>query len=286
MNMNIPNMPNVPNIPIKKIRNMMVLVAVVILAGFIIIPSVFTVQTGEVVAVRRFGVVREAVHPGIHFRLWGIHTRERFDVRVREVDINFATYSVDAQSVQGQVSIQYQLNPHAVITVTEEFGRLDMLESRLHAMLLQEIQNVFALSPAMQLVENRAYLSHDIRVRLNGIADQFHVSITAVALEHLQFSTAFEYAVEQRLIAEQERDRALVFANQQLEVARLEAQAVTVRARADAEALEIMQQAWGDLGEAVRDIMLRQLAIESWDGVLPQVVADSNFSLILDSMGQ
>ena len=268
-----------------QIKSGIIFVVISAMVLMTVIPSIFTVQTGEMIAVRQFGVVREAVSPGIHFRLWFIHSRERFDVRVREVDLDFATYSIDAQSVRGQVSIQYQLNPHAVVTVTEQFGRLDMLESRLHAMLLQEIQNVFALSPAMQLVENRAYLSQDIRKRLDGIADQFHVTITAVALEHLQFSTAFEYAVEQRLIAEQERDRALVFANQQLEVARLEAQAVTVRARADAEALEIMQQAWGDLGEAVREIMLRQLAIESWDGVLPQVVSGSEFSLILDSLG-
>ncbi|MCL2856829.1 MAG: SPFH domain-containing protein [Oscillospiraceae bacterium] len=267
------------------IKSGIISIVILAMALLAVVPSIFTVQTGEVVAVRQFGVVREAVPPGIHFRLWFIHSRERFDVRVREVDLNFATYSIDAQSVQGQVSIQYHLHPHAVVTVTEEFGRLEMLESRLHAMLLQEIQNVFASSPAMQLVEHRAELSGNIQRRIGYIADQFHVTITAVALEHLQFSPAFEYAVEQRLIAEQERDRALVFANQQLEVARLEAQAVTVRARADAEALEIMQQAWGDLGEAVREIMLRQLAIESWDGVLPQVVADSNFSLILDSMG-
>jgi len=165
------------------------------------------------------------------------------------------------------------------------------MEARLHAMLLQETQNVFASKSAMELVEQRATLSQQIWDRLRTLQSAFHITITNVAIEGLAFSAAFEGAVEQRAIADQQRrqaeldaERAMVHARRALEVSRLEAEAVLVGVRADAEALSIMQAAWGDLGSEVREIMLRQMAVEKWNGVLPKVIGGGDFGLILNDL--
>jgi hypothetical protein len=75
-----------------------------------------------------------------------------------------------------------------------------------------------------------------------------------------------------------------------LEVARLEGEAVVVAAEADARAIEAMMHVWSDLTVDIREIMLRQLSIEVWDGALPRVIVNSaegeNFSLILDLFGE
>jgi hypothetical protein len=47
-----------------------------------------------------------------------------------------------------------------------------------------------------------------------------------------------------------------------------------------------MQDAWGDLGTEVREIMLRQQLINNWDGVMPRVVGGGGgeMAFIIDGM--
>jgi len=261
-----------------------------VLLVFIIVPSVRIVQTGEMGVVRRFGVVTEALEPGMHFRLAFINEVHRYDVLVREADLTFSAHTTDAQSVRGQISIQFQLQAGMVTDIAEQFGSLLRLESMLHAVLQETTQNVFASKSAMDLVQQREALAPEIRLRLNQEVGRFFVEITNVALEEIAFGEEFERSIEQVAIADQARIRAeaeaareLIYAQNALDVARLEAEAVLVHASADAESLVIMQEAWGDLGLEVREVMLRQQAINAWDGVLPNVIGGGDFSLILDN---
>jgi len=146
--------------------------------------------------------------PGLYFRFWPISDRIYYDVTVKQINFQFSAYSIDAQNVQGWVTIQYQLNAAEDISVAEQYDTISMLEQKLQSIMMQETQNVIALKSAMEIVETRAFLSQEIHSRLAEIAPQFSVSITAVTLEGLQFSAAFEHAVEQRMIAEQEMMQA------------------------------------------------------------------------------
>lgn len=267
----------------KKSLTWGIMAVIVLVAIVIILPSIHVVRTEEAAVVRVWGVVDRIVPPGLNFVFWIPNTVERFDMQVREQNFAFSAYSIDAQNIQGYVTVLYQLtDPRAALQIAENFGSMFRLEENMNGVLLQEIQNVFALKSAMEIVEQRAFLSQEIHQRLTEVVPQFHVTVNMVSVESLAFSAAFEQAVENRMITEQammqaefERERALVIANQQLEVARLESEAVVVAAQADADALAIMQDAWGDLGTEVREIMLRQLMITQWDGVMPRVVAGS-----------
>ncbi|MCL1843252.1 MAG: prohibitin family protein [Defluviitaleaceae bacterium] len=269
----------------KKAISVGVLVTLLFLALIIILPSLYVIRTEEAAVVRQFGVVDRVIPPGLNFVPVLINTVDRFNLQVREQNFSFSAYSIDAQNISGYVTVLYQLNADAVKYVAEEFVTLHNLEQRINGVFLQEIQNVFALKSAMEIVEQRAFLSGEIHERLRVATEQFHITINIVSVESITFSPAFEQAVENRMITEQammqaefERERALVIANQQLEVARLESEAVVVAAQADADALAIMQDAWGDLGTEVREIMLRQQMINRWDGVMPRVLAGSGES--------
>ena len=286
------NRPGAPNIT-KKVKIITLAVTLFMILFIVIVPSLVIVQTGELAVVRRLGLANEVLPPGMHLRIWMINRIDRYDVTVRPVNLEFSAYSIDAQNVRGAVTIQYQLNPGQIIATAEQFGQLAMLEGRLHSVMMQETQNVVALKSAMEIVETRAFLSQEIQARLNRVAPEFNITITAVAVERIVFSPAFEQAVEQRMISEQammqaefERDRVIVLAEQQREVAAIEAEATLLKAAADAEALRIMQDAWGDLGAEVRDAMLRQMFFEQWNGILPQVLGGDNLGLIMDGLGE
>jgi len=288
----------------KKKGGLAIAIAAIVLALIIILPSFTVVRTEEAAVVRRWGVIDRTLPPGLQFVFWIPNTVDFFDLQVREQAFRFSAYSVDAQNVSGYVTVLYRINPQDAMLIAEQFGNIHQLERTMDGVLLQEIQNVFALKSAMEIVEQRAIISHEIHDRLRTVTSQFHINVTMVSVESIDFSRAFELAVEQRMIAEQdmmqaefERERALIIANQQLEVETLEAEAVVVRARAEAEsivlqaaaeaeALQVMRAMWQGLPDEIREVMLRQMFFDSWDGELPQVLNNENLSLIMDGLGR
>jgi len=277
-------------------------IATFVLALILILPSLRVVRTEEAAVVRRWGVVDRLLPDGLNFVFWIPNTVDYFDLQVREQAFRFQAYSVDAQNVSGYVTVLYRLNPQDAMRIAELFGSVTQLERLMDGVLLQEIQNVFALKSAIEIVEQRAIISHEIHERLRTVTDQFYITVTMVSVESIDFSRAFELAVEQRMIAEQdmmqaefERERALIIANQQLDVQALEAEAVVVRARAEAEsialraqaeadALQIMRNMWQGLPEEIRDVMMRQMFFDAWDGELPRVMNGEGLSLIMDGL--
>jgi len=281
---------------VKKFATAAVGIVVGIIAVATFFGSINIVQDGTVAVVRRFGEITETLTPGgLNVRLSWIHNVETFDVRTREADIQFNAYSVDAQNVRGQISIQYRLNPGAAAQVAREFGTLEQLESMIHAMFNQQILNTIASRTATYLIEQMYLIEGELHERIIPLQNDFHITVTNIALEGLQFSDAFRQAVDSRIVARefQEQTRVEVEterlrAQLELDVARLQGEAIVVAAEADAQAIRVMLEAWDDLAMDVREIMLRQLAIEVWDGVLPRVVVNGGeegaFSLILDSI--
>jgi len=168
------------------------------------------------------------------------------------------------------------------------------LESMIIAMFNQQIMNTIASRTATYLIESIYLVNGEIWTSITPQQDDFHIMVSNVALEGLQFSEAFRQAVDQRIVANQRQEQTRIEvetqrleAQLQLDVARLQGDAVVVAAEADARAIQVLMEVWTDLTPEVREIMLRQLAIETWDGVLPNVIVtgdDQGFSLILDSI--
>ena len=277
----------------KKLISISIVVLIALVAIIMLLPSIRIIEEGTIGVARRFGQATAILNPGIHFRFWVFYDVVRLDGRVQSLDIDFAAHTNDAQPIHGGVTVHYQVIVADAMNVVADFGSMENLYNRLSPIFLAEAQIVLATKSAMELVENRAILASEIRQRLTTIASQYRIVITNVILESLLFSPAFDQAVENRMIAEQqmlmadlERQRAVIQAEQYLEVQQLRNQAIIDQAMADARSLEIMQEAWGYLGLEVREAMLRQMFFEQWDGRLPSVLTDGNMSLIMSGLPQ
>lgn len=270
-------------------RTGFVVAACICLALLIAIPaSVFSISTGEIGVVKVFGEAKEIVYPGINFRFWLTSTVDVYDIKTREISFDFQAYSKDAQTVTGQLTVQYQIKPEMVLEINRQYGSIEVLEQKLRAIILERAKSVFSDKGAMLIVESRSSLSGEIEQRVTPMMEQYHVTVTTVALADISFNDAFESAVEQKMVAEQEKlraeydkEKAIIKADEQLAVAEREAKAVIQKAQGDAEALTIMQDAWSTLSSEVKEAMLRQTFYEKWDGVLPNVMSGDNMDLII-----
>jgi len=266
--------------------------AFIALIATLIVPMSFVViSTGEIGVVKVFGEAKNTINAGINFVPWITSEVNVYDIKTRELNLDFQAYSKDAQTVTGQIAIQYQIQPEMVMDINRQYGSTIVLEEKLRAVIIERAKSVFSDKGAMLIVESRSALSGEIEERIKPTMGQYHVTITMVALADISFNDAFENAVELKMVAEQEKlraeydkERAIIKAEENLEVAQREADAVITKAKGDAEALSIMQSAWSSLSAEVKEAMLRQTFYEKWDGILPNVMAGDSVDLILNGL--
>ena len=219
---------------------------------FLLIPFSFhTVNAGEVAVVKHLGKATDVRTSGTYFDFWITETYTRYDAKVQNLELDAATYSKDAQTMDISLTVQYAIRSEKAIQIAEQYGSLSALGTRIIAVANATTKSTLSAYSAMEIIENRAQISVIVENEVKAaIDDTFFVNIEKVVLTNIDFSDAFEQTVEDKMIAEQEKlkaeyekETALVKAQQELEVAKLQAQARIESARGDAEARLLAAQA-------------------------------------------
>ena len=227
-------------------------VAAVLALVFVFVPfSIHTVDTGEVAVVKHLGEARYTRAAGTHFDFWLTETYQRYDVKVQNLEVTTAAYSKDAQTMDIQMTVQYQVRADKVIEVANRYGTLKTLENRITSVSIEKTKSTLSQYSAMEIIETRAQISPEVEQTVkNAIDENYFVDIVAVVLTNIDFSDKFEQTVEDKMIAEQEKlkaeyekQKAIIEAEKELEVAKLEAEANIARAQGDAEAVRVRAQA-------------------------------------------
>ena len=220
-------------------------VALIMLVVFLIVPfSIRTVKAGEVAVVKHLGEAREIKTAGTYFDLWITEKYEYYDATVQNLTINTPAYSKDAQTMELEMTVQFQIDSSKAIEIVNKYGALETLSNRISSVSIEKTKAILTKYSAMEIIENRSFLSPEVEETIKlAIDENYCVNIVAVVLTNIDFSDAFEATVENKMIAEQEKlkaeyekETAIVNAEKELEVAKLNAQAKLAQAEADAEA--------------------------------------------------
>ena len=235
-----------------------VILGIVMCIMFILVPfSIHTVQTGSIATVKHLGKITDIKEPGTHFDLWITNKYQKYDTKVREVHIEDMAYSSDAQQMTLAINFQYQIMQDKVIDIATTYGSMDALESRIQAIVIEKTKSALSNHTAMNIIANRASISPDIeKIVKDSLDDGYFITVTKVSITNIDFSDAFETAVEDKMIAEQKQLKAAY-----------EAEAKIVSAEAEAKANELLEK-------SLTDKILQEMYINKWDGKLPQVVSD------------
>lgn len=238
----------------------------------------------EVGVVKTFGRVDHTISGGLNFVSPISDTVEIMDLRVHVRESSFASYTKDAQPVTASIEYQYELLPSSAMEVATQFGTYEILETKLGAVVEERAKIVFARYSAMPLLENRSTLSAEVWEEVKLLEDTFPVHFTSVVVKDIDFSDAFEAAVEAKMQAEQnalraenEKKEAVTRAEQAREVAAINAEAAIATAEGEAKALEITRQAL----ENMPDTWVAQQYLEKWDGKLPQLITGDGSGVML-----
>lgn len=246
--------------------------------------SIYTIDEGERGVILRNGAVVGVAEPGLHFKTPIIEDVK--DISVRQQNFRFeevSAYSRDQQIATLVLSVNAVPVISEITGVYSEFGSVEAMAQRLLAPVVnEEVKTIFGRYNAASAIQDRGKLNADIETAIRGSLEGTPLQIVSFQLENIDWSDAYEAAVERRATAEadvatqrQQLEKERVSA----EIAVTQAQAVAdsnlAQAKAQAEATRLAGEAEAAAirakGDALRENpqLVQLIQAERWDGVLP-----------------
>jgi regulator of protease activity HflC (stomatin/prohibitin superfamily) len=194
------------------------------------------------------------------------------ETRTRAYERPTSSASRDLQTVSATVTVQYEVDPERVHVLYKTLG-LDFTSRVIQPAVDETVKQVTADFTAEELITNRPLVKQSIEDALKGRLAQFDITQRGVSITEFQFSELFDAAIEQKVEAQQKALKA----NEDLERIKIEAQqteasaigeanANIAKAKGEAEAIAIINNALLKSPE-----YMEWLKTQRWNGELPKV---------------
>lgn len=235
-------------------------IAVVVVLILLFMAATIIDQTERGV-VTRFGVVQTTLEPGFHFVNPFTTDVNKFQVSTQKIEVEATAASKDLQDVTSKVAVQYNLDASKVGDIYSQY-RNSVRDSVIDPAIQDSIKAGTASFNAEALITQRAQVKETIEKALRERLGEAHVVVTNVDIINFNFSQSFNNAIEAKVTAEQEAQKA----KNDLERVKFEAEQRVAQAEAEAEAIRIQAEAVTSQGG--KDYVQLK-AIEKWNGQLP-----------------
>ena len=176
---------------------------------------------------------RSTYTEGIYFRIPFIENVYFYNIRKRKKIIPpTSAASKDLQTVRVELSFLFSPDPSKLIDIYRTLGQEEKYENELFPSIPEEIiKSVIATKTAEEIIQQRAEVSIKIKEALIERMKAYHIKIEEVALSQIDFSQAFNDAIEKKQVAQQ---------NLQAEI--FNKQAAITKAEGEAEAARIINE--------------------------------------------
>lgn len=251
------------------------------LAGFF--GAFYTIDAGEKGVILRNGAITGTAGPGFHWKIPFID--DVVEVSTRTFTLPYEKepfYSKDQQAATADVSITFAAQPDAVSRIYEQYGSLDAVAQRIITpRVKKEFKEVMGQFNAATAIQERERMGIEVAKAIIGDGNNV-ILIESVQVENIDFSDAYEGAIETRMLAEvsiQTESQNVEKERKLAEIKVVQAQAVADAAlaqkTADAEGIRLVGEAEASAinakGRALKDNpgLTELIAVERWQGVLP-----------------
>lgn len=243
----------------KKIRTI-VIVAVIILAAAILIgSSVAIVPAGHRGILMNMGAVSDRVlEEGLNFKIPFVQSVKAMDVRLQKFEsTDNSSASKDLQTVTSTIAVNYRVDSNAVNRLYRDLGA-SYENTVISPAISESIKAVTAQYTAEELIVKRAEVSEKMKNFLQEKLNDKYIYVDSFNVVDFQFSEAYNKAIEEKQIAEQNALKA----KYDLERVKTEVEQTVAKAEGEAEAMKLKNQ-------QVTDQIIYLEFINKWDGKMP-----------------
>lgn len=222
-----------------------------------------SVDTGNVGLYNRFGKIDDAVATEGVYAVNPFTTKlENMSVQTTPWKADTKVYTKDIQTATVAFNISTSLNPASAVTMRKTIG-LEWRDRILPQTVEASIKDVFGHYNASDAIAQRERIRGQIEMDLKQTLAKRGIRVDDFQLTNIDYSDAFEKAVERAQVATQKANEAK---NRTVEVEENAKQTV-LKANADAESIRVQAAAI-----SANPAIIELKRAERWNGVMPQTV--------------
>lgn len=253
---------------------------VFIIVLIVIFASLTTVPTGFVGVKTKFGKVQDdVIQEGLNIKAPFVEKIVKIDCKTKKIEETTEGSTKDMQTANVSIAVNYNVVKETANKLYKEVGT--EFESILIEPAIQEsIKSAMAQYTAEELITQRAAVSNKIQETLIGKISERGFSITEFNLTNIDFSDAYDKAIEAKAVKQQE----VATAQAELEKQKIQNQKEIEIAQKDAEVMRLKNQEITDKTLELKALDVKQSLINKWDGKLP-TTSLGNSSNILFGIG-
>jgi regulator of protease activity HflC (stomatin/prohibitin superfamily) len=218
------------------------------------------VGAGKVGVITRFGAVQRVVNPGLVVKIPFVEGVTQMETRTQLEQVEASSASKDLQEVKATIALNFHLDGERAVTVYQNLGT--EYKERIIAPAMQEaFKATTAQFTASELISKRESVKQLAYAELKERLTKYNVIVDDFNIVNFKFSDEFDQAIEQKTIANQNKERA-----------QIEAQTALIQAQGQADAQAKVKESGSLTPE-----YLQFLAISKWNGVLPNATNGTPF---------
>ena len=235
-----------------------------IIVGLFVTVTVFNsftiIKSGEVGLKVRLGKITDSsITEGVNFKIPFIEKIVKVNIKVQKAELMVEGSTKDLQTVNTSVAVNYRINVEKASYLYKTVGN-NYEDIVLMPAVKESIKSAIAQYNAEEITTNRTTVSESCLNAIQNKVEKYGIVIEDFNLTDFSFSEEYTKAIEDKQVAEQN-----------LEKAKLEAEAKVTEAQGEADANALLEK-------TLTDAVLRDKFIEKWDGKLPETYAGEDIT--------
>ena len=211
-----------------------------------------------------------ALEEGVHFVMPFISTVKKMNVKTVKANIATMAQSKDIQQARIVYVVNYNLQPENAPKMWRTVGR-DYVSVVVMPTVEGIVKDTIGKWNAQDIVANREKVASEVLFKLNEKLGPKYINVSDFQITEIQYSQAFEQAIESKVTAEQE---ALKAKNKTVQVQE-EARQKIIASEAEAKSMAIRAQALTQ-----NKNLVEYEAVQKWDGKLPQYMMGNSVPFV------
>ncbi len=248
----------------KDVQKKIWIIVIVIVLFLLIGSAITTISSGEIGLKVRFGkLVDTNLSEGLNVKIPFMEKIVKVNIKIQKTEIETTSASKDLQDVKIKLAVNFRVKEKDAVNLYKNVGN-EYEEIILRPAIEESIKSVISKYNAEELITKRQEVSDLALKTLQEKIEKYGIEGSEFNIINLNFSEDYGKAIEEKQVAEQ-----------QLEKARLDAEARLVEAQATKKANDLLKQT------LTKELLIKEF-IEKWNGELPKNYAGEDILSIFD----
>jgi regulator of protease activity HflC (stomatin/prohibitin superfamily) len=247
-----------------------------------LIDPFYQVDAGYIGVLTNFGAPsQQTLDPGLHWRTPFISNIYEVDITPNTATTTESAATHDQQNVSTSIAVTFQVNPADAVYIYQNYRDIPSLQNTIISPIVSnDVKAIVSIYDAQDLITKREQLGSEIKDKIATDLRVYDVIVDGVNITNFDFSQAYDQAIEDKQIAQQNAleeqyklQQVQVSAQQQVVQANAEADAAVATAQGAAKATVLQAQADAEAYELKQKTLTPELIelalINKWNGQMP-----------------